>query len=52
MYNSMNEERSSGENLRGLGLLVLYLFTVTSAEDVQVKERDRECKRYSHKWLL
>ncbi len=36
----MNEERRSGcsgENLRGLGL-VLYLFTVTSAEESEERE--------------
>ncbi len=51
----MNEERRSGcsgENLRGLGL-VLYLFTVTSAEDSEERgAREREKAKYSHKWLL
>lgn len=45
MYKCMNEDRRSGcsgENLRGLGVLVLYLFTVTSAEE---SEGERESKR-------
>ncbi len=43
--NVWNEDRRSGcsgENLRGLGLLVLHLFTVTSAEE---SEGERESKR-------
>lgn len=52
MYKCMNDERRSGcsgENLRGLGLLVLYLFTVTSAEE---SKGERERAKDSHKWLL
>lgn len=42
----MDEERRSGcsgENLRGLGL-VLYLFTVTSAEESEERGRERKQK--------